>query len=176
MRESYWLALLLLLLLLHERVIWLPLFLLQKIASWLLLFERIWEHWLSLFIISCHVLSFIVNHFYSPERSFRQKLTMSEQNPACRIHWDVRARDIVCEDPIECHPTDMTRIPLRVPPAAIASTKNPFCGCPREPGECWECYTPKFLETRILRPPLMCYKPPCNFAIPAVSCQEPRRP
>lgn len=101
---------------------------------------------------------------------------MLQTNLFCGSHVHDRLKNVRCEKPLPGHPTDLTRIPVCPQALPPASTKNPFCGCPQTIDECWDCFTPGAIETRILRPPQVCLKPSCNYAIPAMSCQEPCKP
>ncbi|CAG5126954.1 unnamed protein product [Candidula unifasciata] len=101
---------------------------------------------------------------------------MLQPNLFCRSRLDDQLRHVQCEKPFQGHPTDLTRIPVCPQALPPASTKNPFCGCPKTIDDCWDCYMPAAIETRVLRPPQMCIKPCCNYTIPAMSCQEPCKP
>ncbi|XP_059170211.1 uncharacterized protein LOC131951830 [Physella acuta] len=77
-----------------------------------------------------------------------------------------------CQQVIHGHPRDMTYIPICPRPQRYPSTKNPDCACPRtEPYRC--CCMPGVIETRIVRRPVKCVKPPCCYSIPAIPCNDP---
>ncbi|XP_005106972.1 uncharacterized protein LOC101856920 [Aplysia californica] len=80
-----------------------------------------------------------------------------------------------CRIAMKFHPVDVTKIPV-CPASKQSSTKPPFCGCPNDlETKCWKCCMPGVIETRLLRQPVECVKPRCNYSIPSIPCYDPPR-
>jgi len=39
--------------------------------------------------------------------------------------------------------------------------------------DCWDCCMPGVIETKVLRRPVQCVKPQCNYCIPSIPCRDP---
>uniref|UniRef100_A0A2C9KWV1 Uncharacterized protein n=1 Tax=Biomphalaria glabrata TaxID=6526 RepID=A0A2C9KWV1_BIOGL len=98
---------------------------------------------------------------------------MSEHDPRCQIFLEDKCRRAMenCHPEQACVPADMTRVPIRAPPPMNPMDIN--CGCPPMAGQEYCCNMPGTVETRILRRPMRCVRPPCNYCIPAVPCNDP---